>query len=464
MKTKLFFAIFLSKLSFYILRLFNKEGGAAPGLIALKIEPGIIRILSSKLEYSVLISGTNGKTTTSRMISSIIKESGYNVIHNRSGSNLLRGIASTIIKHIMLLNSNKKVIGVWEVDEAVVPLALKELTPKLIVLTNLFRDQLDRYGEIDTLAKKWQKAFSKYNKDLTVVLNSDDPRVASLGNKLDKKIVYYGIRDKSLGKQNIEHAADSIFCLDCMTNLKYTKTFFSHLGIYSCPKCKKNQPKPTVYCKKAKIESINKSTLQIVANKSEFEVSIKAPGIYNIYNALAAVSTASSLNIEKEFIIKGLDTFTLPFGRFETVKWGNKKITIILTKNPIALNQSLKTSLLFFKEKQIALMFVLNDLIADGKDVSWIWDANFNYLNQFKNVNKIYLSGRRVDDLQLRIKYSDFEYKKNILQISKDLEKNLKSYKKSSTKHLIIFPTYTAMLETRKILNKWNLTHKRWTE
>lgn len=472
MDIKKLLAIGIGKFLNFILSFASSGGTAAPGLIALKIDKNLLKKQVEDLKYSIAITGTNGKTTTARMLASILKQEGIEFIHNRTGSNLLRGVVSQLIKE---KHDNK--IGLWEIDEAVFPLALKELNPKIVVLNNLFRDQLDRYGEIDTLAKKWKKGLEKLNGKAFVIANADDPTIVGICNKLKQKVIYYGIEDLSLGSKKVSHASDANVCPYCLENLDYEACFVSHLGIYTCPKCGKIQPKKDIKCVGYKSNNVNNNEVRIVDRGKEIKVRLNIPGIYNIYNVLASFAVARNLGIDKRDIINGFKKFRPAFGRFEKIKIDGKNLYILLVKNPTGYNQVLKTLPAIAKNKNCSCLLVLNDLIADGRDVSWIWDVDFNLLKNV-NIDRLLFSGIRAEELALRIKYAmtnGSHYAKaprdkqwsmvngQWLMIN-DIEEAVNTLIKQSNENLFILPTYTAMLEVRKILARKGFVHGTWED
>jgi len=467
-KINFYLAIIIGKLVFFILRLFKRGATAAPGLYASKIDPSILLKLSRQLKYSLLISGTNGKTTTARMISTVLDQAGRDYFHNRTGSNLERGIISELLKNFSLKGLPKNRLGLWEVDEAVFPLAVKKLNPKIIILTNLFRDQLDRYGEIDSLAKKWQKALKKLLPQTTVILNADDPQVASLGKNLNCQVVYFGLRDKSVGGQELAHTSDATICPYCLANLNYRTCFVSHLGIYHCSQCGPIQPQPTITAQQIKTIKNTSTQVKITTQKEKYLIKLKIPGVYNVYNLLAALAACSSLSLSSQTTTAGLNNFQPAFGRFEKIKLkkGKKEqsLRILLAKNPTGFNQVLKTINQLTKTTSFSCLIALNDQIADGRDVSWIWDVDFKNLKNLKNLNKLIISGLRAEDMALRIKYSDWRVNKKKWQVSSDLKKTVANLINQSDKNLFIIPTYTAMLTIRKILNKKGLVHSTWKD
>lgn len=431
---RLCLAILSGKLISIILKKTNSGATAAPGLLALKIDPGLVSRLASQLDKNIIISGTNGKTTTARMTASIFKNADIKFIHNRAGSNLERGIASTLLTTASIFGQlPKNHWGLWETDEAVFPIASQKLKPDIVLLTNLFRDQLDRYGEIDTVARAWKKTLKNLPTKTVKILNADDPVVASLGKDIGN-VQYFGLDENIPNQDKIDHSWDSTFCPYCHSPLKYRKSFVGHLGKYSCPSCGQIQPK------------INKQSLN-------FQSSL--PGIYNLYNFSAAAAAAINLAIPKNIIAKSLTNFKPAFGRVEKIAYLGKQIKIFLVKNPTGFNQVINT-ITQSREKTTCLI-AINDLIADGRDVSWLWDVNFEKLVACLNTGIV--SGIRAYDMALRLKYAGCTS-----IIEPDLEKAINQLLAKSDKQLYILPTYTAMLKIRKILNKMGLVHSSWSD
>lgn len=422
------FLIILGKLVSKISSYLNLGSGSTwPGHIALSLNKYFIRdILRNSETKTILIAGTNGKTTTSKLIQTIFEKNGKKVFRNESGANLLNGITSSILLHSNIRSQIKYDYAIFEVDENTLPLALNEFTPDYILLLNLFRDQLDRYGEVNTIAKKWNSAIQNLPHSTTLILNADDPQIAYLGNNLKNKILYFGINDKKLSQTKYQHATDSIYCPNCGTKLNFDTVYFSHLGEWNCTKCKLKHPKID------KLEVIN----------------YPLPGVYNRYNINAAVLFAKNSNISNDLIEKSLKNFSPAFGRQELIEINGKKVQIFLSKNPTSFNESLRT-ISYLGVKNI--LFVLNDRIPDGHDVSWIWDVDFeDYLNESIDVS---VAGDRAHDMALRLKYSHPHVKHIDTYyplLNKGVEAALEKVTKNET--LYILPTYSAMLEVRKIL------------
>ncbi len=413
------------------------HGSTWPGHIALEINKNFIQDIHKKNPNLkiILIAGTNGKTTTAKLIQSILEKKGFRTFRNISGANLLNGIASSLVLYTTILSAINYEFAIFEVDENSLPLVLQELTPKFLVLLNLFRDQLDRYGEVNTIANKWNLAMKQLNNETMVILNADDPQIAYLGKPL-KKVFYFGLNDKKLTLNQEDHASDSTFCPECGTKLSYNFRFYSHLGDWYCTKCKLKRPK-------------------LDNDTSPF---YPLDGIYNRYNTNAVVLLSKIAGIDLKIIEPSLHEFTPAFGRQEVLNVQGKRVQLFLSKNPTSFNQSLRTvSELGAKN----LLIVLNDRIPDGRDVSWIWDVDFEeYLNEKMNVH---VSGDRVYDMALRLRYIQKSLNTKYqpagrqglilnteAELSKAVQLALKQTPQKNT--LYILPTYSAMLEVRKIL------------
>lgn len=415
--------IIIGKSIIYLSNLLKLGSGSTwPGHIALKINKNFVR---STLENSktkvILVTGTNGKTTTSRLITSIVREKNKSYLQNKAGANLLNGLFSTIINGSDIHGHLNKDYLIFEADEFALPEILKHINPNYIVSLNLFRDQLDRYGEVDTIAKKWQKAFKNLTDKTTLVLNSDDPQIAFLGKNIEAKTVYFGL-EESNHITIPKHGADSTRCPNCSSKLVFKSIYFSHIGNWNCAKCDLRRPKPNL----SKLDSY------------------PLVGTYNKYNALAASLLGLEENIDLKTSQKAFENFTPAFGRQETLKYKNKKIQIFLSKNPTSFNESLET----IKELNGKnILILLNDRIPDGLDISWIWDINFeDILNKEMNIG---ISGKRLYDMGLRLKYAEI-FTHIFPSPEEALETMIDKLEKDET--LFILPNYSAMLDIRKTI------------
>jgi UDP-N-acetylmuramyl tripeptide synthase len=403
------------------------NGSTWPGHLALKANPLFIQELLHRSATKVIfIVGTNGKTTTSSLLNHILRTHNVTVVHNNSGANLLNGIASTLLLAAHPSGKLTADVALFEVDENAFPKACEVITPDMVIMLNLFRDQLDRYGEVNTIALRWQETLAKLPETTSLLLNADDPQIAFLGEKAKQHVDYFGGTIDKQASNVPEHAADSLYCPNCGEKLNYQTITYSHLGIWNCPACKLKTPQSAL--RRADLYPLQ--------------------GSYNAYNTHAAVLAAQKLAIPSDVISRALQSFKPAFGRQETINYQGKNVEVILAKNPTGFNEALRT-IQTLKAKTILL--VLNDNIADGTDVSWIWDIDVSLLKPFVD-KKIYLSGTRVYDLGLRLKYEGLTMDQ--VYLSPDLETTIAqaTRKASDNETLYMLPTYTAMLETRKIL------------
>lgn len=455
MDPRLFLAILTGKIINALISLKGGGGTAAPGLYALKIDPNLVKKLSVKIKNgSVVISGTNGKTTTARILSDIIATK-YKIVHNRQGSNLLRGVASTLVKNTNLFGKVKGDFALWEADEAALPVILRQTTPSTLVLLNLFRDQLDRYGEVETIRSKWIEAIKNLPKDTSLILNADDPSVSFMASAFRGKPVYFGVGEEKLTLPLIENVADVRFCLKCGEKLTYKPIYSAHLGHWSCTNCHYDRPKPQIKADKLVFKPDLSTSLRLIIDKEPLQINYPLPGLYNVYNVLASSMGAKTLGFDNEAIKKYIEDFATAFGRFQKLKIHGKNVLIFLIKNPAGANEVIRTISILPKTHLLA---ILNDKLADGRDVSWIWDTGWELLNT--KVINISASGTRAFDIALRLKYSGMSNIATHEDINYSLEKSLDNMNTNDT--LLILPTYTAMLELQGILKKYGI--KNWHE
>lgn len=442
-------AIFLAKLISFISKVLHLGSGATwPGEILLKINPKAFSYFLSKFEEGVIvIAGTNGKTTTSAMISLLLennKINGNTIVRNKTGANLLNGLVSACINATSIFSASPFEWGVFEVDENTLPSVIfnypinpaspagRQLSnkPKLIlVLLNLFRDQLDRYGEVDTVARKWEAAIKMLPSHATLILNADDPQIAYLGKDTKHRVVYFGVEQKEKYLKIKEHATDSTYCPVCRSPLVYEGVYFSHIGVWKCNNCGFERPH---------VEKVS-----MVSH---------LPGLYSLYNLYAAYLAGKTVGIPAGNIETTLVNFKPAFGRQEEIEYNGRKIKIFLSKNPAGFNASLRAVLDLAPR---AILLVLNDRIPDGRDVSWIYDVDFELIPEKVSV---ICSGDRVYDLGVRIKYS----RDNMEQITNNQKQHLfeklddaieygtNKIEKNDT--LYVMATYSGMLDVRKIL------------
>ena len=437
-------------------------GTALPGLVAERIDPDIVPGLARGLGLGcALITGTNGKTTTARLARNIAQAEGQLPVANRAGSNLMRGIAASLIEAVDPLGrlpSGPSRLGIFEVDEASLPQAVKALRPRAIVFTNLFRDQLDRYGEVEHVAAVWRQAVSTMGKETTLLLNADDPSVAALAEAANGRVVFYGVADLTSGVQALEHAADARWCPGCGHELSYEALSYGHLGRWACPGCGRSRPSADVEA--TRVEATAEGLrLSVALPDGELAVSLPLMGLYNAYNALAAMALALALGQGPGAIAKGLASFTAAFGRQERLAIDGRQVQVILAKNPAGLNQVLRTITADGSPIDVALF--LNDKIADGRDVSWIWDVDFEMLAG--RTRSLIVSGTRAADMALRLKYAGVDADPSVEDnAERALRQALRSTPEGHT--LYVVPTYTAMLTVRETLARWGQRDRFWRE
>lgn len=443
-------------------RLHLGAGSTYPGRVMRRIDPDVLTEVTAKLpEGSAVITGTNGKTTTNNLLAHILKLAGKEIINNRSGANLITGVTTSVLEQCTWTGRVKADFGLFEVDEATVPAVTREVHPKTLLVTNFFRDQLDRYGELDYTAGLIRRSLP--NVSGTVILNADDPLVAALGREDDgRKAVYYGIDDASLPEAEGVQAADSKYCTVCGGPYEYEKVFFGHLGKYRCAMCGLTRPELTVAAKKITFQSITDTKILFHTPKEDFEAVVHLPGLYNVYNVLAAVSCCLEWQIPLAVIKKGLTSFRPAFGRMEQILLAENPALLILVKNPTGFNEVLRTMQIDSKPKN--LLICVNDNYADGEDISWFWDVDFERLLLAHPVNFLVSSGSRAGDMALRLKYAGLKSEK--ISIEPDLKQALNNVvekvKKGET--IYILSTYTAMLEMRDLIQQQGYLKNYWED
>jgi UDP-N-acetylmuramyl tripeptide synthase len=434
-------------------------GSTLPGRVARRVDPAFVPALVKELPLGcVLITGTNGKTTTATLLASILNRAGITPVHNRTGANLMAGIASALIRESDMKGRLGALIGLFEVDEAALPAAIADTSPKLVLVNNLFRDQLDRYGELDTLASRMKDAIARLDPLAIVALNADDPLVSSIGRGLDRQVMYYGIDDDSYSSTTMQHAADSKHCAACGSRLDYDYYLFGHLGRYNCPGCGASRPRTSVAATHLEMLGMEGTRCNLRFPGGTAELVVPLPGLYNVYNILAAMTAALTVGVEPDIIVPAVEDFTAAFGRVERVSASEREILMILAKNPAGFNEVIRT--LTFEPGRKSVVLALNDNIADGRDVSWIWDVDFEMFRG--KLTNVVCSGLRAWDMALRIKYAGVG--ELTLATEPDLEKALDAGLRavSPGETLYVVPTYTAMLDLRKIMVGRGLVTPYW--
>ncbi len=431
-------------------------GTTLPGRVLLRLQPDAIARLGAGLDRgTTIVSATNGKTTTAGIIAALLEADGRRPVHNRAGSNMTWGVATALLEQ-----SGRE--GLFEVDEAWLPRVTEQLDPSLIVLGNLFRDQLDRYGEMEALADEWARTVADRTGRTGFVLNADDPLIADLGRDAEGRrrdgVLYFGIEDASQALPELQHAFDAKHCRRCGQPYVYERAFVGHLGHYRCPHCGAERPSPEVAATKIELRGMSGSRTTIRTPAGEIELELPLPGLYNVYNALAAVATALSLGVGPERIAGSLGEFRAAFGRVETIEVAGKPVSMLLIKNPAGANEVLRTLRLEAGQDKVDLWIGLNDRIADGRDVSWVWDADFELLNGA--VRHVVCAGTRAPEMALRLKYAGWP--EEAIEVVPGIEASLDRAVATAPGRIFALPTYTALLELRKLLSDRGLAKEFW--
>ena len=430
-------------------------GTTLPGRFLLRLSPDAISRLGSRLERGVtLVSATNGKTTTAGMISAILAAEGRDPVHNRAGSNMTWGIATALLEQ-----RGKE--GLFEVDEAWLPKVADQLDPRVLVLGNLFRDQLDRYGEIEILADEWASTVERHAGRARFVLNADDPLIADLGRDRSGDArggtIHFGIEDSSHALPELQHAFDAKHCRRCGHPYEYERAFVGHLGHYACPACGAGRPRPEVAATRIELHGMRGSTVEARIPGGELSLELPLPGLYNVYNALAAVAAGLELGVPPTLIGEALGDVRAAFGRVETIPVGGREVSILLVKNPAGTNEVLRT-LALESDGGLDLWIGLNDRIADGRDISWIWDADFELLGDA--VRSVVCAGTRAPEMALRLKYAGWPV--DAIEVVPETGPSLDRAVESARGRLFALPTYTALLDLRRLLADRGLAQEFW--
>ncbi len=432
-------------------------GTSLPGKVLMRMEPHAIAELASRLSRgSVVVSATNGKTTTAGMIASILQRSEIPIVHNRAGANMAGGIASTLLAAARARGEIEGELGLFEVDEFWLDRVSTELQPRAILLSNLFRDQLDRYGELETIAGRWAHVVARLPDDARLVLNADDPLIADLGRGFPG-VSYFGVEDAGMALPEMQHASDSKHCRRCGAAYVYDAVYLGHLGRYHCPTCDQRRPDPEVAAEEITLEGTRAAAFTLRAPAGSARVRLPLPGLYNVYNAVGAAALCLQLGIPLAKVVEGLEAVTASFGRAETVVVDGVELSILLVKNPAGANEVLRT--LTLEPGELDLLAVLNDNTADGKDVSWVWDADFELLAG--RVRRITCAGTRAAELAVRLKYAGVRAER--LTVEPNLATALDSALAAQVNHrLFALPTYTGLLELRDELSTRGYVKQFW--
>jgi len=512
MRPRLSAALMAGRAAAVLSRRLGRGGGTViAGHLVPRIAPGALRDVTRSLAHgSIIVSGTNGKTTTTRLISHILLGAGMRPIHNRAGANLLSGLFTAVAQGTDWQARPRGDVGLFEVDEATIPSALEHIQPRVLLLHNIFRDQLDRYGEVHFVANLWREAIRRLPSTSIVLLNADDPLVAGLplavsdagqrtadppdtvagrtarddprrmglpsspaesappwagragaeDSRSTPTIMTYGIADPSVAVGAQPHASDARLCPRCGAQLAYDVFFYGHLGHYACPHCGFARPTPDVSATSVELLGDNGSNMTVATPDGVVRARLQLPGLYNVYNALAAVAVCSAFGLPREFVARGLETFTTAFGRLERIQVEDRQLFLALVKNPVGFTEVLRTVLAVPGRR--TLLIAINDLFADGTDVSWLWDVEFEQLAD--RVNVAICSGLRAEDMAVRLKYAGVEPSRIVVEqdFRRAIERALTAAEPTET--VYVLPTYTAMLAVRDVLRQTGYVRGFWED
>lgn len=448
MNMKTSFAIFMCKISRSLIRRLGRGGTNMPGEIALKLCPDLLGRLAKDVT-TVIVTGTNGKTTTSRMIEQAMTDSGISFFANKTGANLLAGVTAEFAVHSGTISGKCRYpYALIEADEAAFKAISQYVDAKTIVVTNVFRDQLDRYGEVTHTLENIRIGIS-HSPNAVLCLNADDSLSASLGEKVENPVVYYGV-STPIYKERVEEVSDAPYCLHCKHEYVYDYVTYGHLGGYHCPNCGYGRPEPEVAVTEVLSTDAEQSTVVMTVDGTPYSTVINLPGGYNIYNGTACMACGKAMGMKMDVVADSLSRFQCGFGRMERFDIQGTSVRMILIKNPAGCNQVLN----FLTNADTPAVFVacLNDRAQDGKDVSWIWDVDFErLLSMGDNLRDVYVSGIRAEDMALRFQYAGIPVEK--IHLEKDYG-ILMEQLTAQPEPVYVMPTYTAMLELREKISR----------
>ncbi len=455
-------AIVAGKTARAALQVLGRGATALPGLVALAIDPNTVARVSDALPHgAVAVTGTNGKTTTTRMLSDIVRAAGWAPVHNRSGSNLDRGLAAAILADATWTGEPRGDVGIYELDEASVPRILARFHPRILVVTNLFRDQLDRYFEIDALARHLAAAIALLPDTTTLVLNADDPIVAYLGNAHRGAIVHFGVDDPAIGGRAAQGISDATRCPRCHGPLAYTRVVLAHVGDWSCAQCGLARPRRDLAAARIGLGPTT-TELRLVGSVGTVldPIVVPVPGAYNAYNALAALAAARALDIALPTATRALAGYRPAFGRLEAITAEGRSLRLVLVKNPAGFNAAIGALLETGRRPRI--LAALNDRDADSRDVSWIWDADFEALAP--TITHAVVTGLRARDMALRLKYAGVPAERVVVVDGWAAAIRRAIDLTPAGEEIVVLATYTALLAIRDALARLGHVTQFWED
>jgi UDP-N-acetylmuramyl tripeptide synthase len=419
-------------------------GTSLPGRLLVALEPHAIGELAARLPRgTTVISATNGKTTSAAMTAAVLEQSGITLVHNKAGANMPGGVASTLLLAARGRTRIAGDLGLFEVDEFWLDRLIPELRPRAILLGNLFRDQLDRYGELETIADRWSAIIATLPPQSRLILNADDPLIADLGRDR-ANVSYFGIEDHSVALEEMQHASDSKHCRRCGAAYVYDAIYMGHLGRYHCPSCGMRRPDPQFAAERISLNGTRSASFTLRFPTGSTAIDLPLPGLYNVYNALGAAALCLELGASEANVAGGLRSVTAAFGRAESIAIGDTVLSTLLIKNPAGANEVIRTLLL--EDDELDLLTILNDRTADGRDISWVWDADFEVLAD--RVRSAVCAGTRAAELAVRLKYAGVPTERLRVVPSVPAALDL-TMQHEGRGRVYVLPTYTALLELR---------------
>jgi lipid II isoglutaminyl synthase (glutamine-hydrolysing) len=446
-------------------RVLGAGGGTSfPGIVARRIDPRVLEKAAAASDArKVIVTGSNGKTTTCRMLAALAHADGLRVAQNRSGSNLLQGVTSAAVRETDLWGRMDTQLLLLEVDEATVRLVAPELRPDTFLVTNIFRDQLDRFGELYSMAGKLEAVIEALPASATVVLNGDDPLVASLGPGAPARRLYFGIRDDSAGTQVPEHAADTIRCVRCQHQLGYRVAYLSHLGDYRCPACGSARPGLDVAVTVARPSEAG-SEIIVETPAGTYTLQIPLPGLHNVYNAAAALAGEVALSLprplEPASARRAMAGVRPAFGRLEEIRAGDRQVVLAFVKNPTSYNTTLREVLRRPGRKHI--LAAHSNTVVDGEDFAWLWDVDIEQL--VPQLANLVISGTRAEEVALRFKYAGAHPALTQVLPGRSAALDMALTATPPGESLYIFAGYTPMRELRGIMQRRGWVRPSWEE
>ncbi len=463
-RARLSLAISAGKLAGATGRLLRIGGGTSlPGMIARRIDPNVLRsVIGTSTAKKIVITGSNGKTTTARMTAAIAKQDGKLISHNRTGSNLLQGVTSVAVNFANIFGQLDSDVLLFEIDEGTMALAVPEISPDVVVITNIFRDQLDRYGEIYSVARALNKVLEDLPETATILLNGNDPQVANFGQHAKAKRLFFGLETTEVGTPVPEQSADVIRCIHCQEDLLYEVAYMSHLGIYRCPNCGYTLPKLDIAATSVKLAADGQGPthVELRTPQGPMTLDIPLPGLHNVYNAAAAIGASLATGLDKEKMPAALATIRPAFGRLEKIQAGDATIYLSFVKNPTSFNLMLR--LIAQHPGQKHLLLAASHTLVDGEDFSWLWDVDIEEIAP--SIVDVVCSGNKPEELAMRLKYADVPVEKIQMIVDREaaLDAALKNAGPGGT--LYILCSYTPTHEFRRIMQKRGWVKHFWEE